>query len=232
MNHAEHHTIPSPLETDSASAGVSFDEVAAAAASLRDEGARVTIEAVRELLGAGSPGAIHQHLAAWRAGQAAAPQLDIPESLIAALNSWVQQVAQETSAPVREALADSESDMEALLASGERLETERHQAAKAVAERSAEIERLTIELRDARQIATEALVGKAKDQLAIEGKDRQLTDLRAQLERNVAASAAESDARLAAEMELVGAVTARNEFAHEIESLRTQLEALRGARPA
>jgi hypothetical protein len=58
--------------------------------------------------------------------------------------------------------------------------------------------------------AMDALVGKAKDQLAIEGKDDQLANLRLQIERNVAALAAESDARLAAEMELIGAVTARN----------------------
>jgi len=69
------------------------------------------------------------------------------------------------------------------------------------------------------------LVGKAKDQLAIEGKDSQLADLRLQLERNVAASAAQSDARLAAEMELIGAATARDNFAAEIKELHAQLDA-------
>ena len=56
---------------------------------------------------------------------------------------------------------------------------------------------------NARHIATDALVGKAKDQLAIEGKDSQLADLRAQIERNVAAAAALSDARLNAEIQKV-----------------------------
>jgi hypothetical protein len=84
------------------------------------------------------------------------------------------------------------------------------------------------ELRNARTIATDALVGKAKDQLAIEGKDAQLADLRAQLERNVAAQAALSDARLAAEMELVGAVTARDNYAAEIKELRARLAARQG----
>jgi chromosome segregation ATPase len=76
----------------------------------------------------------------------------------------------------------------------------------------------------------EALVSKAKDQLAIEGKDRQIEQLRGQLERSVAESAAVSDARLAAEMELVGATTARDSLANESRDLRTQLDALHAER--
>ncbi|MCC2971424.1 hypothetical protein [Massilia sp. IC2-476] len=155
---------------------------------------------------------------------AGAPALDIPESVTAALSGWVQQVAEQTAGPVREALAEAEADAAALRESGAALEAARDQALAASAEHEAEIERLTAELRDARQVATDALVSKAKDQLAIDGKDRQLADLRAQLERNVAAQASESDARLAAEMELVGATTARDNFANEVKSLRAQLD--------
>ena len=78
----------------------------------------------------------------------------------------------------------------------------------------------------------DALVGKAKDQLAIEGKDAQLADLRAQIERNVAASAAESDARLRAEMELVGATTVRDSLAAEVKDLQAQLAAVQAERSA
>ena len=91
-------------------------------------------------------------------------------------------------------------------------------------------ERLTIELRHARDIASNALVGKAKDQLAIEGKDAQIAELRRQLERQLASSAGESDARLAAEMELVGAATARDNLAAEVAELRAQLDASRSVR--
>jgi hypothetical protein len=49
----------------------------------------------------------------------------------------------------------------------------RDQAQALAAERNEEIEQLMAELRNARSIATDALVGKAKDQLAIEGKDAQ-----------------------------------------------------------
>ena len=156
--------------------------------------------------------------------KAGAPTLEIPEAVAAALSGWVQQVAEQTAAPVREALAELEADAAALRETSTELEAARDQALAASAEHQAEIERLTAELRDARQVATEALVSKAKDQLAIDGKDRQLADLRAQLERNVAAQASESDARLAAEMELVGATTARDNFENEVKTLRAQLD--------
>lgn len=156
--------------------------------------------------------------------KAGAPALDIPEAVAAALSGWVQQVAEQTAAPVREALAEVEADAAALRETSASLEAARDQALAASSEHQAEIERLTAELRDARQVATEALVSKAKDQLAIDGKDRQLADLRAQLERNVAAQALESDARLAAEMELVGATTARDNFENEVKTLRAQLD--------
>jgi hypothetical protein len=240
---------PTPMKMDMARQEVTFDEVAAAATSLQNDGTRVTIEAVRDFLGTGSPNTVHKHLIEWRASHAKpaeAPKVEIPESVVAALGSWVQQFAEEANAGDRDALAQSESDMEALLKSGEELEaerdellaqvdsvtTDRDQALATATERSDEIERLMIELRDARKVATDALVGKAKDQLAIQGKDDQLADLRLQLERNVAASASESDRRLAAEMELVGAVTARDNFAAEIKELRAQLEASRAQRRA
>ncbi len=156
--------------------------------------------------------------------KAGAPSLEIPAAVAAALGGWVQQVAEQTAAPVREALAGVEADAAALRESNAGLEAARDQALAASSEHEAEIERLNTELRDARKLATDALVSKAKDQLAIDGKDRQLADLRAQLERNVAAQAAESDARLAAEMDLVGATTARDNFEKEVKSLRAQLD--------
>jgi cell division protein FtsB len=247
MNYQQQN--PTPIETDMARQGVTFDEVMTAAISLQDDGKRVSIEAVRDLLGTGSPNTIYKHLSVWRASHAKpaeAPKADIPESIVAGLGSWVQQFAEEASAGIRDALAQSESDKEALLEAGEQLEAERDellaqvasvttardQAQATATERGDAIERLTAELRNARQVATDALVGKAKDQLAIEGKDGQLADLRLQIERNVAASAAQSDARLAAEMELVGAVTARDNLAAEIKELRAQLDASHAERSA
>lgn len=221
---------------------VTSDQVASAADSLQSDGKRVTIEAVCALLDGASVNAVHKHLTAWRlrhAKPAPAPKLDIPEPIATALGQWARQLAEEAGAGVRDALAQSEEDMQVLLKSGEQFEAEREEllaqvasltaardeALATVAERGEEIDQLSAELRNARRIATDALVGKAKDQLAIEGKDSQLADLRAQIERNVAAAAALSDARLNAEMELVGAVTARDNFAAEIKELRARLAA-------
>ena len=146
------------------------------------------------------------------------PQLDIPASVTAALAGWVQQAAQEAGSPLR-------AEIEALRA---QITT----AQATLEENEDQITRLNGELRNARNIAADALVGKAKDQLAIEGKDAQIADLRGQLERSLAATATLSDAKLAAEMELVGAVTARDNFAAEAAELRSQLEACRAARRA
>lgn len=224
---------------------VTSDQVAEAADGLQKRGQRVTIEAVCEALGGASVNAVHKQLSAWRlanAKPAAAPKLDIPEPIAEALGKWAQQLAQEAGVGARDALAQSEEDMQVLLKSGEQFEAEREdllaqvasltaardEALATVAERGEEIDQLHAELRNARHIATDALVGKAKDQLAIEGKDSQLADLRAQIERNVAATAALSDARLNAEMELVGAVTARDNFAAEIKELRAKLASRSG----
>jgi chromosome segregation ATPase len=227
------------MNTDS-DQGLTFDAVAAAASQLQDDGKSVTLDAVRAALGSGSPNAIAHHLASWRLDHTAAPPLptpEIPAAILADLNAWAQRYAEQAGAGTREALAQAERDLAWLAEAGGQIELERDelqdevddasrardQALAAAAERDEEIERLNTELRDARQIAMDALVGKAKDQLAIDGKEAQLADLRSQLERNVAASAAQSDARLAAEMELVGAVTARDGMAAELEGLRRQL---------
>lgn len=228
---------------------VTFDEVAVVANRLTETGAAVTVVAVRDALGgaAVSIGAVHQHLAAWRASQAEpieAFKVDVPESVMAAMVAWGQKLAEEARSGLRDSLAQADGDVDELLSLNEQLEgdsaalreqlakvtEERDQALATVAECDAQISRLTVELRQARDIASEALVGKAKDQLAIEGKDNQLTDLRQQLERSVAKSSSESDARLAAEMELVGVKTARDNLVAEVESLRTELDASRAAR--
>ncbi|WP_349740843.1 hypothetical protein [Roseateles cavernae] len=151
--------------------------------------------------------------------------LVVPASITAALSGWARQLAENAAVPLRDSLAQTEGELAALRQSNE-------QALAQLAERDASIERLTVELRHARDIASNALVGKAKDQLAIEGKDAQLAELRRQLERQLASAAGESDARLAAEMELVGAVTARDNLAAEVAELRAQLDAGRAARGA
>lgn len=209
---------------------ITYDEVAAAAAGLQGDGQPVTLEAVRAVVGNGSPNAVYKHLAAWRASNSKPvepPPATLPESLVADLAAWARQFAHDAGAAEREALAQSDADRDALLAAGDALEAERESLRAELADRDETIERLNAELRNARQVAMDALVSKAKDQLAIDGKEAQLTALRAEIERNVAAQAAESDRRLAAEMELVGATTARSALEAENADLRAQLQAAR-----
>lgn len=220
---------------------VSFDDVAGAAGRLQDEGRPVTLDAVRDLLGKGSTNAIFGHLAEWRAANvrpAPPPRAELPEDLLAGLAEWAQQFAESAGAGDRAALEQHESDLAALRAAGSELESERDalkgdlrdaSAARealeeSIAERDETIERLNAELKNARQVAMDALVSKAKDQLAIDGKEQQLTQLRQEMERKVADMAAESDARLRAEMELIGATTARDSLAAELEDLRGRLD--------
>jgi len=230
---------------------VTFDQVAKAASGLQDAGEAVTLDAVRAALdGDGvqaAAGAIYKHLADWRADNepaAVLPAAELPPALLAGLADWARQFAHETGAADRAALARADSDMQSLLDAGDQLEAARAELRDEVASVTAErddiqallsdrddtIERLTAELNNAKKVAMDALVGKAKDQLAIEGKDAQLADLRAQIERNVTAAATLSDARLAAEMELVGATTARDSLAAELRDVRAQLDVLRNKR--
>ena len=219
---------------------VTPDQIRQAAEGLRGEGRPVTIEAVRDVLGKGALADIGRELQAWRTGRldaAEAPDATIPAPVAEALGNWLREYAQQAGAGAREALDQSQADLQAMLdthteleAEREGLETANAQAQIALAERDETIARLNAELRNAKEVAMDALVSKAKDQLAIEGKDRQIEQLRGQLERSVAESAAVSDARLAAEMELVGATTARDSLAAEAKDLRSQLDALHAER--
>lgn len=232
---------PSLLKIDMPVQEIPFDEVAAAAQDLIRRGLPVTIGHLRESLPTASALSIHKHLGAWRAGQAkpaVAHTVEVPDAIKAALESWAQQLVQDAAAPLRETLSHADDDLASLLAFNAQAETERddmgtqlaeitaghEQALAKLAERDAAIGRLTVEVRHARDIASNALVGKAKDQLAIDGKDAQIVELRREIERLIAVSAAASDARLSAEMELVGAVTGRDNFAAEIAELRAQLD--------
>ena len=174
----------------------------------------------------------------------APPKAVMPPALLAELSAWAQQYAHDAGAGLRDALEKSDSEKQDLQAAGAALEAARdalqadltdaqlarEQAQLIADERAEEIDRLTAELRNARQIATDALVGKAKDQLAIDGKDAQLLDLRQQLERTVVATAAESDARLRAQMDLIGATTERDNLVGELKDLQSKLDTSRTER--
>lgn len=234
---------------DVADSEISFAEVAASAERLKSEGLPVTVVALHGAHPGASLPSIHAHLSAWRSSQAQPlqePKAAIPDAILAGLGDWAHQFSEEKVATLRAVQLQTERDVASLLQMIEEKSaelgelrdqlsslTQEHEQAKAnLDEREAHIGRLTVEVRHARDLASDALVGRAKNQLAIDGKDAQIADLRQQLERSMAASAAASDARLAAEMELVGATTARDGYAAEITDLRAQLDASRKGRHA
>jgi len=197
-----------------------------------------------EALAPASASAIQRHLVAWRIAQEKSiqvPKIDIHGPVVDAIETWVQHLLEAERSGHASRLLQIEADLAPILESSERIEAanqgltteladtsaELDRLRQILAERESSIERLTVELRHVRDIASDAVVSKAKDQLAIEGKDMQIAELRQQVERQTAAISAASDARLAAEMELVGASTARDTFAAEIQALRAELDARR-----
>ncbi len=64
--------------------GITSEQVFAAASDLRDRGQTVTVQSVRQVLGAGSFTTVAQHLRAWRAHTEAPPSVDLPPAIAAA----------------------------------------------------------------------------------------------------------------------------------------------------
>ena len=64
--------------------GITPEQVFAAASELRDRGQTVTVQAVRQALGAGSFTTVAQHLRTWRAHTEAPPPLVLPPAIAAA----------------------------------------------------------------------------------------------------------------------------------------------------
>ena len=64
--------------------GITPEQVFAAASDLRDRGQTVTVQAVRQALGAGSFTTVAQHLRAWRAHTEAPPPIALPPAIAAA----------------------------------------------------------------------------------------------------------------------------------------------------
>ena len=93
--------------------GISFDQVAAAADQLTADGDNVTIQAVRERLGTGSPNTIHRHLAEWRAAapkperKAKAMPLEIEAAIVDELERQTAAVRAELGKQLEQTKAES-----------------------------------------------------------------------------------------------------------------------------
>lgn len=166
-------------------AGVTYEQVAAAADSLVGAGRHPSGAAVREALGnTGSPNTIHKHMTKWHAArpQAVAAAAELPSELIAALAGELTKAAASARGAIEGDLAHAQAEAAELASLGEALEqerdalldqvatltTERDQAQATSAERYSEIERQATVIAREQMAAENARIELAKAQLKIE----------------------------------------------------------------
>ena len=104
-------------------ASITFDQVAAAAASLKAEGRKPTLRLVRETLGnIGSLTTIAVHLRSWAGNQPkeAAHDIAVPASVLAGIQSAIAQAATEAEAAIRAELNDTQQMLGDVTAESER----------------------------------------------------------------------------------------------------------------
>jgi colicin import membrane protein len=106
--------------------GITFEQVAAAAESLADEGVHPTIKAVRDRLTTGSPNTIHEHLKVWRESKpekvATPPKL--PDSLNAAIAAAIEHAAKNAREEVETMLAQAQAETDIVITYSKNLEAE------------------------------------------------------------------------------------------------------------
>lgn len=208
--------------------GITYEQVAAVAETLVAEQLKPTLTAVRERLGSGSMNTIHRHWSAWQDQQKPTPRkLSEPNSrLLSALGAELSKVAEEAAAEAEAALAQALSELAAMAANGEALETERDDLAQQLlevtterdtvagkaTEQAEEIERLKQEA--ARQQEELASVRRtlAQAELRLEAVPRlenELAALRDQLASEQASRAAADKAAAVAEAQRAAEETAR-----------------------
>lgn len=181
-------------------AGVTYEQVAAAADSLVGAGRHPSGAAVREALGnTGSPNTIHKHMTKWHAArpQAVAAAAELPAELIAALAGELTKAASSARGAIEGDLAHAQAEAAELASLGEALEqerdalldqvaaltTERDQAQATSAERYSEIERQATVIAREQMAAENARVELAKAQLKIESLEDRGHELQSEVLR-------------------------------------------------
>src|SRR5574338_358710 len=186
-------------------ATITADQVASAAASLKATGQRVTLRAVRDILGGGSMTTIQKLLAGYKDAEpiAATPSAEMPASVINALRQAIEQATAQAQANLlaelgeaRQALQDITAEAErtaAALAEAderilattcenatllERLADAEHQAEKRAAEWRAGAESWRAELERERAAAERARTELAKVELRLEALPQLQDDLK------------------------------------------------------
>lgn len=195
--------------------GITYQQVAAAADAINNEGQQPTVRGVRERLGIGSLNTIHKHMATWRENRPAPAQRPnaLPEALMAAVAAELAQAARNASHDLGERLRQAQAEAAELAAAGEAAELD---AANQISELTQRVTALTTE-RDIQ-------AGKVVQLEAAQ------TDRIREIERERADALAARDALARAELQVdVQADTVQAQAA-EIERLRMALDSARNDR--
>ena len=126
--------------------GITYDEVAAAADGLVSNGEQPTINAIRAVLGTGSPNTIHRHLTAWK--QAASPTEqrkapELPAELQASIVREMERQAAGARAEIEHKFLEAQSTANDLAAIGEDLENKNAELEESNQSLSNHVQKLT-----------------------------------------------------------------------------------------
>ena len=105
--------------------GITYDEVAAAADGLVGNGEQPTIQAIRTVLGTGSPNTIHRHLTTWKQAASPAEQRKAPELPAELQTSIVREIEKQAASArseIEHKFVEAQSTANDLAAIGEELE--------------------------------------------------------------------------------------------------------------
>lgn len=242
-------------------ATINFDQVAAAAAGIKAEGRKPTLRGVREALGnVGSLTTIAVHLRTWAGNQPkeAAPDIAVPASVLAGIQSAIAQAATEAEASIRAELNDAQQMLGDVTAEGERtaaaldaaeirigeretanaelagrLDEAKTKASETEARHTAEIDAVKADLQREREAAEAARTELAKAQLRLEAMPRlekDLEDARAEA-KALAGRAGEAERKLAGTEASLAAATADLERERKaIDTLQGEIKEIRAAK--
>ena len=165
-------------------AGITYDDVAAAAEAISAQGEHPSIMRVREYLQTGSPNTIHKRLKQWRESQqpAARPAPEIPATLARAMTDVMESHAAERAAEAQQEASRARAEADQLAETGEQVESERdaaiERAENAEATAAAATQRAQTAESDLERMTTE------RDDLRIriEQNVQELSDARARVE--------------------------------------------------
>ena len=183
-------------------AGVTAEQVQAAAEAIAAEGQRPNVRSIRDRLGTGSFNTIQRYLSGWRESRPQVTQAayELPAELVNAFGAELRRGAEAATAEIRAELAEAHQEVKERAENGEELEQqieeleqqvealthERDTAAAEAAARADEIQRLAEQVRREQDAAEAARTEVATARVKIETQADQLTDLKQQRADQVA----------------------------------------------